>query len=479
MRTALHLAWIAAVSAAAIACSHEDDKRDAWSCAMLPVPGGGERVTCVSTGLTSSVDPYVCAASDARAECPPPEPYLAYQVAVFVGGGTSDGAGSTSDGPPIGITSSSSGTTDGTGGTGTGGGICDYCPDCTGCGGTSDGGGGASGGTGGTTTSGAPGNGSGNGNGNGNASSGNASSGNASSGNASSGNASSGGASSGGASSGGASSGNASSGGGSTGDGGGYNGHGPGSSGGNGNGNAGGNGNGNGGGTDHSGGGWQCAPDASGNTVCTKPPVCLPGTHPSACGACVPNGPTPDDCTPPGEGGCWVTGGGFVVDTDGKDSFGGNAMPMKSGTIRGEWEHQDHGTQSKAHGQAQYLVCRHVAGPGPGNPGGKNTSGTRFDINQVYFGGDARYFTGGAWEGGYWFDVVAEDHGEPGNLSAHKGTADHYHFTLRKIAGANQSGTVVYETKGDLVGGNIQIHPSNNGHPTTSSALPAWVSLEP
>ena len=37
----------------------------------------------------------------------------------------------------------------------------------------------------------------------------------------------------------------------------------------------------------------------------------------------------------------------------------------------------------------------------------------------------------------------------------------------------------VYETKGDLVGGNIQIHPSNNGHPAVQSALPPWVSLQP
>ncbi len=472
MRPSLHLIWIAAVAATAFACSRAE-KKDAWSCSMLAVPGGGERVTCVASGLGTTDGPYTCGASDGRAECPSSEVYLAYQVAVFVGGGTSDGLpGGTSDGPP--------------------GGICDYCPECTGCGGgTTDGGGSSSGGTSsssggtsGTTTSGGTTSG-------GTSSSGNASSSGSSSGNASSSGSSSGNASSSGGASGNASSGNASSSGGSTGDGGGYTGHGPpssssggASSGGNGNGggNGGGQGNGGGsssgscGGTDHSGGGWHCETDGGGNTTCTKPPVCLPGTHPSACGACVPDGTTTEDCKPPTEGGCWVTGGGFVVDADGKDSFGGNGMPMKSGTIRGEWEHQDHGTKSKAHGKVKYLVCRHVAGPGPGNPGGKNKG---FDINQVYFGGEARFFTGGAWADGYWFDVVAEDHGEPGNISAHKGTADHYHLTLRKVTGANQSGTVVYETKGDLVGGNIQIHPANNGHPYTPSALPAWVSLEP
>jgi hypothetical protein len=58
---------------------------------------------------------------------------------------------------------------------------------------------------------------------------------------------------------------------------------------------------------------------------------------------------------------------------------------------------------------------------------------------------------------------------------------DSYHFTLRKIDDPTKgaSGTVVYETSGGLAGGNIQIHPSNNGHPAVSSPLPAWVGLEP
>ena len=30
-----------------------------------------------------------------------------------------------------------------------------------------------------------------------------------------------------------------------------------------------------------------------------------------------------------------------------------------------------------------------------------------------------------------------------------------------------------------LVGGNIQLHPPNGGHPYTPGPLPAWVNLEP
>jgi len=172
---------------------------------------------------------------------------------------------------------------------------------------------------------------------------------------------------------------------------------------------------------------------------------------------------------PPSAGGCWVTGGGFIVDADGNDSFGGNAMPMKSGTVRGEWEHQDHGTGDAAHGQATYIYCRTVPGPGPGHPSGPHHD---FTVNQVYFGGPARWLAGGGWTDGYWFDVVAEDHGEPG-------TADTYLFTIRQYAGNAQSGAVVYQTSGTLAGGNIQIHPPNPGHPGTQSTLPPWVQLQP
>jgi hypothetical protein len=89
----------------------------------------------------------------------------------------------------------------------------------------------------------------------------------------------------------------------------------------------------------------------------------------------------------------------------------------------------------------------------------------------------------GDWQSGYWFDVVAKDHGEPGSVPSPKngGMVDTYHFTIRKMDDpqAKVSGPIVYEVKGPLVGGNIQIHPSNNGHPGIQSPLPPWVALEP
>jgi hypothetical protein len=215
------------------------------------------------------------------------------------------------------------------------------------------------------------------------------------------------------------------------------------------------------------------APTPPPGSMCTQDTSCTPSCTDSSGGDC--------GTQSPGQGGCWVTGGGYIQDADGNDSFGGNAMPMKSGSVRGEWEHVDHGTGDKSHGEVQYIVCRHVNEPGPGQPSGPSHN---FDINQVYFGGPARWFENGSWADGYWFDVMAEDHGEPGNSHAAtnghgSGVPDFYHFTVRKLAGANQSGPVVYDTQGDLVGGNLQIHPPNNGHPYNGGTLPSWVSLQP
>ena len=209
---------------------------------------------------------------------------------------------------------------------------------------------------------------------------------------------------------------------------------------------------------------WNCEPGQV-EVTCTQPPVCSPGAHPAPCGACVPNG-TSTDCTPPAEGGCWITGGGFVTDDDGKDTFGGNAMPMKDGSVRGEWENIEHGTGDNLHGQANYIYCRRVAGPGPGHPNGPRHN---FDDNQAYFGGPATY--NGA--SGYWFDVVVEDQGEPGRL-------DTYQITIRKGASGSNPGTVVFQESGTMAqGGNIQLHPPNGGHPATQSTLPSWVQLQP
>jgi hypothetical protein len=183
-----------------------------------------------------------------------------------------------------------------------------------------------------------------------------------------------------------------------------------------------------------------------------------------------------------------VTGGGFIegpnvltgAAPDGHDNFGGNAKPMKDGHVDGHWNHVDHGTNSHANCHPNYIVCRHVDEPGPGQPGGKKG----LTANQVYFGGPASWQVGGGpFEDGYWFDVVAKDHGEPGSVPSPKNgfMVDTYHFTIRKMDDPTHqvSGAVVYETKGGLVGGNIQIHPSNPGHPGTTMNLPSWVSYEP
>jgi hypothetical protein len=210
-----------------------------------------------------------------------------------------------------------------------------------------------------------------------------------------------------------------------------------------------------------------------GEVDCMQPPACEEGTVPSACGACIPYGTT-DDCIPPASGGCWVTGGGFIDPATGQDSFGGNAMPMKSGTIRGEWENVDHGSGLNVHGQPSYLYCRHVDEPGPGADNGPNHD---FTTNQAYFGGAARVFANNAWTDGYWFDVVVDDHGE--GKGAKSGGPDLYHITVRAPGAANQPGAIVYDGEGNLSGGNIQLHPPNNGHPYTGSALPSWVTLQP
>jgi hypothetical protein len=221
---------------------------------------------------------------------------------------------------------------------------------------------------------------------------------------------------------------------------------------------------------------WSCSKDkTTGDRSCDSPPTCASGTHASSCGACVPDG-EPDDCASPAEGGCWVTGGGFIVapsvipdaPADGNDNFGGNAKQMKNGSVQGHWNHVDHGTNSHAKGRPEYLYCRQTVGTGPKQPGGKKG----LKANQVYFGGPAEWGQNGAVSGGYWFDVVAEDHGEPHGKKGND--PDTYHLTIRQ----QSNGKIVYEVKGELVGGNIQLHPSNNGHPGFQSQPPSWVSLE-
>ncbi len=184
--------------------------------------------------------------------------------------------------------------------------------------------------------------------------------------------------------------------------------------------------------------------------------VCTPVCEETYCDMC-------DHSVPPNDGGCWITGIGYVVDSnDGQhDNFGGNGMPMKAGYLRGQWEHVDHKTGDKFHGDVGYLVCRHVDEPGPDVP--------KTIPNQTYYGGPGQWYEPGkGWQDGFWFDVMAEDHGEPGST-------DEYYFTVRR----QSDNTVIYQVGGILGGGNFQVHPPNSGHPFTEGTLPSWVSLQP
>ncbi len=202
---------------------------------------------------------------------------------------------------------------------------------------------------------------------------------------------------------------------------------------------------------------------SSGGSLCTRHGAeteCVNAEKPTNVD---PSSPSPEEDVD----GCWVTGGGFVASNDGHDSFGGNAKPMKNGAVQGQWEHVDHGTGRKGHGEPKYLVCRKIDAPGPGAPKGT--------LNQAFFGGPARWFDGGQWSDGYWFDVVVEDRGEGKGGKA--GGPDHYRYTVRKDVdvATGRSGVIVYEVSGDQGGGNLQLHAANAGHPASTSVLPAWV----
>jgi hypothetical protein len=157
-------------------------------------------------------------------------------------------------------------------------------------------------------------------------------------------------------------------------------------------------------------------------------------------------GPSPDGGTvevPPG--GCFVTGIGTLFSGTARQSFGGNGMYMKDGSVRGEWQHVDHSAvspENRFHGQVTYLTCQKIPGPGPDVPHALP--------NQAIWGGPGR------WNNvdGYTFEVVAVDRQEPGRHH------DEYHITIK-----DSSGAVILD-KGDIIsGGNFQIHPSNAGHP--------------
>jgi len=215
----------------------------------------------------------------------------------------------------------------------------------------------------------------------------------------------------------------------------------------------------------------------------------LGGDCPDAEGTACVEVPPPPEMLPPEEGGCWVTGIGTFGKGQTRDSFGGNAMTMKDGSVRGEWQHVDHfdvsgstnNGQNLFHGKVDYIECRiYPTLNGPEVP--------KAEPNYARWGGFGR-FNG---VDGYSFEVQAFDHAEGGIFR------DRYMIEVRDPAGfvvlqADGQGTRTIDKKGNpnnkghdtscredptitpdlawvydlgcLSGGNFQIHPPNQGHP--------------
>ncbi|MBI4510842.1 MAG: hypothetical protein HY698_14505 [Deltaproteobacteria bacterium] len=176
-------------------------------------------------------------------------------------------------------------------------------------------------------------------------------------------------------------------------------------------------------------------------------------------------------------GGCFVTGighigsdenGNGISDRPGagrahQDSYGGNAMGMKDGRVRGQWQNTTHleHRRNKFHGQAEFLLCWNDGGPGPDVP--------RALPNRAAWGGS------GTWdhEPGYLFIVSAADYKE-GKEGGDANIRDAYAITVYRDVDGDRAATradeVVYE-ESDCVYGNFQIHPPNQGHPYTTAAI--------
>ena len=160
------------------------------------------------------------------------------------------------------------------------------------------------------------------------------------------------------------------------------------------------------------------------------------------------------------EGGCWITGGGHIGDSNShggagqndQDSFGFNAMGMKDGTVRGELQNTTH-LGDLFHGEATWIRCWKDEGDGPQVP--------KAVPNNAEWGG------AGVWnhEEGYTWEAHLADRAEGGS---HR---DEYEIWVWAA-----DGSLVYsQTAADdlvITGGNFQIHPPNNGHPYTTGDAP-------
>ncbi|MEN8264567.1 MAG: hypothetical protein ABFR82_14010 [Nitrospirota bacterium] len=175
-------------------------------------------------------------------------------------------------------------------------------------------------------------------------------------------------------------------------------------------------------------------------------------------------------------GGCTVSGVGHIGNDESgngisdqpgaglanQDSYGGYALGMRDGSVRGQWQNTTHleGTKDLFHGQAEFLYCWNDGGPGPDVP--------RATPNRAIWGGP------GTWnhEEGYLFIVSAADYKE-GKNDMDAGRRDAYAIVIYRDDGdgvATAADEIVYEET-DCVFGNFQIHPPNNGHPYIGSPI--------
>lgn len=176
-------------------------------------------------------------------------------------------------------------------------------------------------------------------------------------------------------------------------------------------------------------------------------------------------------------GGCWVSAAGHIgSDLNGngisdkpgageanQDSYGGNAMGMKDGRVRGEFQLTTHldNSKHKFQGQANFLYCWNDGGPGPDVP--------QAEPNRAIFGGP------GKWnhEDGYLFIASVADYKE-GKDDLDASRRDALAITVYEdVDGdgvATAADTIIYEET-DCVFGNVMIKPSNDGHPYIPSLM--------
>ncbi len=173
----------------------------------------------------------------------------------------------------------------------------------------------------------------------------------------------------------------------------------------------------------------------------------------------------------PGEGGgCWLSGIG-TIGCPGEvqhDSFGGNAMTKKDGSVKGSWTHISIASEVIFSGEVHYLVCKDFPSlPGPDVPVASP--------NYANFGGTGKL----NGQDGYFFDVKVFDHAEPG-IYRDRYSIDIYDENKALVYHADGHITDIchgcldpsvpedlawVSDMGCISGGNFQIQPPNAGHP--------------